>query len=158
MFKYIRSCLKCNGLFVFTVEALEHSPMRRININNDKNNNINGGSNSIGKNISDKDNFATSGDILGDNIGGESNILGDISDVKASNNNGSNSSDNNNDLVNNDTGMELLTSARFAHSISYIKNLINLYRFEVMSYKLIELRKEEVDILPGHAYVLRAIM
>jgi len=54
-------------------------------------------------------------------------------------------------------GAQLLSSARFAHSESYVTCLACMHGFKVNSYQEILLRKEEVVSLPGHAFLLRAI-
>ena len=52
-------------------------------------------------------------------------------------------------------GARLLSSARFAHSDRYIRELCDRHKFSVVVYRGIMLRVEGTVPLPGHAYVLQ---
>jgi predicted TPR repeat methyltransferase len=54
-------------------------------------------------------------------------------------------------------GTQLLTSARFAHSNSYIEILANLYGFVILNMKIVILRTEDTVPLYGRLYVLQII-
>ena len=54
-------------------------------------------------------------------------------------------------------GARLLTSARFAHSDSYIRQLCVMHGFRVLCREKIVLRTEETVPLPGNIYILQKI-
>eukprot|EP01041_Mallomonas_annulata_P000353 gene353-635_t len=115
-FHHVRSVLHTGGLFSFTTEALETSPMRQLEGSFTSPPPTDNGGGEHAKNDSKEPEGAVPG-----------------------------------------WGVQLLTSARFAHSKGYVDALSNSYGFKIMSHRDIILRKEEATSLPGHVFVLMAI-
>ena len=54
-------------------------------------------------------------------------------------------------------GGQLLKSARFAHSNSYIQMLADIHGFQILKMKIVVLRTEETIPLYGRLYVLQTV-
>jgi shikimate kinase len=54
-------------------------------------------------------------------------------------------------------GAQLLKSARFAHSNSYIEALCQIHGFQILKMKIVVLRTEETVPLHGRLYVLQTV-
>ena len=54
-------------------------------------------------------------------------------------------------------GGQLLKSARFAHSNSYIETLAEIHGFQILKMKIVILRTEETIPLYGRLYVLQYV-
>lgn len=136
LFKYISSMFRSvtvsdngytvegkRGLFLFTTEDLDSSPMR------------------LQREISANDNDATNLKNVSDSIHDD---------------------DNNEDEDEDDFlgavpgwGAQMLSSARFAHSHSYVLQLCRKYKFHLFSHRQVKLRKEEGIELPGNVYLIQ---
>lgn len=109
------------GLFLFTTEDLDSSPMRlqrEINANDNYTSNTKNESDSIHDDNDDD---------------GEDDFLGAVPGW----------------------GAQMLSSARFAHSHSYVIQLCRKYKFHVFCHRQVMLRKEEGIELPGNVYLIR---
>jgi len=120
VFKQVKQSLNKYGLFAFSIEDLDRSPMK-IKMKNLTNNCINISQNSINVN-----------EIV---LNEDNEPLGSVPGW----------------------GTQLLTSARFAHSNSYIEILANLYGFIILNMKIVILRTEDTVPLYGRLYVLQII-
>ena len=135
VFNEARYCLKVGGLFIFSVEDLESSPMKRnleaVKEKEEEEGSGGGGggggrgSNSIGTpgiNSSSESQCYNSNDITGAVPG---------------------------------WGCQLLESARFAHSHHYIAALTAKHAFTVVLMEQVVLRTENTVALNGNMYVLQ---
>jgi predicted TPR repeat methyltransferase len=131
-YKQVKQSLNKYGLFAFSIEDLDRSPMK-IKMKNEKNekksskNNINNQNN---KNINEN-----SIDIHEIALNEDNEPLGSVPGW----------------------GTQLLTSARFAHSNTYIEKLANIYGFIILNMKIVILRTEDTVPLYGRLYVLQLI-
>lgn len=118
VFKHVKKSLNKYGLFAFSIEDLDNSPMKT-----NKNHNMIDDKNQV--NSIDLDNLVLSdGEPLGAVPG---------------------------------WGTQLLTSARFAHSNSYIETLAKMCGFLILNMKIVTLRTEDTIPLYGRLYVLQMI-
>ena len=163
VFRQISRILEQNGLFLFSIEDLEKSPMRVSdemllrshfddeNIGNKKNQRN-------GNTRKDKNN--ENSDNNGNNENSEKNEKSD---------NKKNYYDENDHCNENNFhweeprgavpgwGGQLLKSARFAHSNQYIEALAQIHGFRILESKSVVLRTEETVPLYGILYVLKVI-
>ena len=173
VFRQIKLCLEKNGYFLFSIEDLDRSPMRV----NDKNLSIitqvdkvkypsmemlsvyNLYYNKNNKCIDHEDNNHINSKRINDSISvkiekNDDEIEGKISHLEIE------------ELRIIDFepvgavpgwGGELLKSARFAHSNSYIEILAHIHGFQIVKSKSVILRTEETIPLYGRLYVLESI-
>lgn len=131
IFNKIKKSLNKNGLFAFSIEDLDKSPMKIHREN------------------------------VGENSGNSSFFDSNCAVSNSALNNTLNSTLNNHLLVDNEPmgacpgwGVQLLTSARFAHTNKYIETLCEIYGFELMLSRNVILRTEETVPLSGILYIL----
>ena len=136
------SAYKRGGLFMFTTEDLDLSPMRIHHTS------------TIMKSVPD---------VSGPDNNGTT-VTGPDSCTNITNNNTNTSNVLNLDETDLDItgavpgwGGQLLTSARFAHSNKYIEMLAQKYSFDIVGRKSIILRTEETVPLPGNLFILQKI-
>jgi predicted TPR repeat methyltransferase len=157
VFVQIKQSLKKHGLFLFSIEDLDSSPMKidatsdertvrsdaRTNSTFIDNNNNSTNNNNNNNNIIDNTN---------NNISNEEN-----SSNKVRNNRVISMIDNEIDGAVPGWGGQLLKSARFAHSNSYIETLAEIHGFQILKMKIVVLRTEETIPLYGRLYVLQYV-
>ena len=164
VFRQVKRCLEIHGFFLFSIEDLDLSPMR-VNEKND---------NQLFKSeiLSDDILPADSDNIIHHNVGHHSSKTAEI---KMGQENGEKTKLETNYCLLQDRiknlkiidfepvgavpgwGGELLKSARFAHSNSYIEILAHIYGFQIVKSKSVILRTEETIPLHGRLYVLESI-
>jgi len=118
------------GLFLFTTEDLDDSPMRLQRESSDYDN----------KYLSEMN--IESDSIVHDNVVNDNRDDEDEDDIPG---------------AVPGWGAQMLSSARFAHSHHYIIMICRMYKFCIVHYRRVKLRKEEGVELPGNAYLVQKI-
>lgn len=147
VFVQIKQSLKKNGLFLFSIEDLDSSPMKIDATSDERTVNVNVRTDNEIIDIHDTD----------DNI---QNIikLDEMNKMKQKNSKGSKITDYEIDGAVPGWGGQLLKSARFAHSNSYIQILADIHGFQILKMKIVILRTEETIPLYGRLYVLQIVL
>jgi predicted TPR repeat methyltransferase len=153
VFAQIKRSLKKNGLLIFSIEDLDVSPMRtEVTVVVQENTNTQATSTGVAAGVGVQDcvssqNKETSKMKNISNL--ETRILDDGKEVT---------------IVESEIqgavpgwGAQLLKSARFAHSNSYIEALCQIHGFQILKMKIVVLRTEETVPLHGRLYVLQTV-
>ena len=155
-FHQIKRALGKDGLFLFSIEDLDRSPMRTIS-------NMNLKKGTGNNDDSDNTNYVSSSNDGGANEKDTKNHENNVNDIYEDEVK-YNSILNNLKISNFEPvgavpgwGGELLKSARFAHTNSYIKILSQIHGFKIVKLKSVVLRTEETVPLYGILYVLESI-
>ena len=145
VFAQIRLSLKENGLFLFSIEDLDSSPMK-VNVSTEE------------RTVCTK---ACTDSTVIDNNNTIKSLNNTILDEKNSNNDMNSKSIKISDCEIEGAvpgwGGQLLKSARFAHSDSYIQILAENHGFQILKMKFVVLRTEETISLYGRLYVLQSV-
>ena len=146
VFVQIKQSLKKNGLFLFSIEDLDSSPMKIAATSDERTVNVNVRTDNKVTDIND-----SQGNI------NEMIKLDEMNKMKQINCKDFRIADYEIDGAVPGWGGQLLKSARFAHSNSYIQILAEIHGFQILKMKIVILRTEETIPLYGRLYVLQTV-
>lgn len=146
VFVQIKQSLKKNGLFLFSIEDLDSSPMKIDATSDERTVDVNVSTNNKLIDINNADENINN-IVKFDGMNKTEQI--DSKDLKIT--------DYEIDGAVPGWGGQLLKSARFAHSNSYIQILAEIHGFQILEMKIVILRTEETIPLYGRLYVLQTV-